>query len=382
MKTILVIEDDTFIRESIRDVLELEGYQALTADNGAVGVDLALEQLPDLILCDVSMPQMDGYEVLQTLQCHHATSTIPFVFLTARTAKTDLRRAMNMGADDYLAKPCTAAELLKAITGRFAKQSLLQMRSEAQLKTLRDSIAQSLPHELYTPLNGILGFSELLYREHTTIQRAEVQEIAEGIHTSALRLHHLIKNFLLYSKLETIAHHPEQVRQLQSQVLTNPDELVRATAEQTAMEMQRQADLQFRLATSETIESAIDPLSAPEVTAMAVQIKPVYFQKIIEELTDNACKFSEPDTPIVIESVWQANQFVLTVANQGRGMTAEQIASLGAYMQFDRKYYEQQGLGLGLIISKRIAELHQGNLQIRSIPGASTVVQVRLFASI
>lgn len=367
MKKILVIEDEPFIRESIRDVLELEGYQALTAANGSIGVQLAQKQLPDLILCDVSMPEMDGYEVLETLQQSQATNAIPFVFLTARTTKADLRQGMNLGADDYLAKPCTAMELLNAISSRFDKLSVMRTKSEEQLKSLRDNIAQSLPHELYTPLNGILGFSELLFRDAETLDQVEIEEIAEAIHTSALRLHHLMKNFLLYSKLELIAYSPEQIAQLQTQILPDPILLIQATAKQAATQMERLSDLQLLPNAGST---------TPLITG--VKISSIYLQKIVEELINNACKFSTPQTPITVQSSYQDQQLLLSISNQGRGMTAEQITSLGAYMQFDRKHYEQQGSGLGLIIAKRIVELHGGSLQITSIPNELTTIQVWL----
>lgn len=370
MKTILVIEDELFIRESICDVLELEGYQTLAAANGKLGVEMAQDYLPDLILCDVSMPEMNGYEVLESLQKMQKTSLIPFIFLTARTTQADQRHGMNLGADDYLVKPCTANELLKAIATRFEKQLLVQTQTETKLNRLRDSITQSLPHELYTPLNGILGFAELLFRESETLDQSEVQEIGEVIYTSGLRLHHLMQNFLLYTKLELTAQHSEQRQLLQTHVTQEPSCVIQSTVQQVAEQANRTNDLQLQLA-------AFNPLLENSSVA-AVNIAESYLRKLVRELVDNACKFSEPKTPIQVISELQPDGLLLSVANEGRGLTAEQIANLGAYMQFDRKYYEQQGTGLGLIIVKRIAELYGGSFCIRSVPGALTTVQVSL----
>lgn len=365
MKTILVIEDDPLIRESIQDVLELEGYQILAASNGSMGLQKATEILPDLILCDIAMPEMDGYAVLQQVRQNAVTRAIPFVFLTARTGRADLRYGMNLGADDYVTKPCTAADLLGAITSQFQKQSTVKKQIEDKLNNLRSNIALFLPHEFYTPLNGILGFSELLVQDYATLDRSEIHEIAEAVQASALRLHHLIQNFLLYTKLELLTHHPEQLQALQNQVVSNPTAVIQTIATQAAAQANRSADLSCQFCGAELLSLK---LALPEA----------YLRKLVAEVIDNAFKFSEPQTPVVVQTQQQAHQIELRVSNQGRGMTAAQIASVGAYMQFDRQAYEQQGSGLGLIIIKRITELFQGQLQIESQPGVETTLRIRL----
>lgn len=362
-KTILVIEDDPFIRESIQDVLSLEGYQTQTAANGALGVQRALELLPDLILCDVAMPEMDGYAVLSALQQHSATATTPFIFLTARTTRADLRYGMNLGADDYLSKPCTAAELLHAITSRFERQGVIQSRSQQQMQSLRENIAQSLPHELYTPLNGILGFSEVLCQEAETIERAELKEFAESIHTSALRLHRLMQNFLLYTRLELLTHSPEQQQQFREQRTQSPNAIWQERAEQMAAALNRAEDLQVQPS---------EPLD------LVLGMSESHFYKLVEELLSNAFKFSEPGQLVELSSGLTGAALWLTVRNQGRGMVPEQIASLGAYMQFERKSYEQQGAGLGLVIVQQIVDLYGGKLQISSQANIATCVRVLL----
>ena len=132
MKTILVIEDDELIRNNLIEILELEGFRAIDAENGRVGVQKARAYNPDLVLCDVCMPELDGYEVLESLRSHSQTSTIPIVFLTAKSEKHDMRQGMNSGADDYLIKPCSVSELLGAISSRLKKQAVFVQRYTAQ----------------------------------------------------------------------------------------------------------------------------------------------------------------------------------------------------------------------------------------------------------
>jgi DNA-binding NarL/FixJ family response regulator len=121
MKKILVIEDDSEMRRNIVIVLRLEQYQPIAAENGRVGVELAKREKPDLILCDVMMPELDGYGVLKALHEDANTALTPFIFLTAKGEKDDLRSGMNLGADDYLTKPVAQADLLKAIEVRLRR---------------------------------------------------------------------------------------------------------------------------------------------------------------------------------------------------------------------------------------------------------------------
>lgn len=130
MKKILVIEDNAEVRENLAEILELSGYEVLTAEDGKVGVEIALKELPDLVLCDVMMPKLDGFGVLNILSKKSTTADIPFVFLTAKTEKSDFRRGMNLGADDYITKPFYKDELLAVIETRLRKSEQIRRKFE------------------------------------------------------------------------------------------------------------------------------------------------------------------------------------------------------------------------------------------------------------
>ena len=125
MKSILVIDDNADIRENTAEILELAGYNVITAENGKKGVDAALKEKPDVIVCDIMMPELDGYGVLHLLRKNNDTQSIPFIFLTAKTERGDFRKGMEMGADDYITKPFDDIELLNAVEIRLKKAEIL-----------------------------------------------------------------------------------------------------------------------------------------------------------------------------------------------------------------------------------------------------------------
>ncbi|MEO3405551.1 response regulator [Mucilaginibacter sp. CAU 1740] len=142
-KKILIIEDNTDIRENVVEILQLAGYNVLEAANGRHGVELATNHIPDIILCDIMMPELDGYGVLYMLNKNPATAAIPFIFLTAKAERLDLRKGMEMGADDYLTKPFDDIELLNAVESRLKKKEAQQTFYSRSLDNLNVLLAKN-----------------------------------------------------------------------------------------------------------------------------------------------------------------------------------------------------------------------------------------------
>lgn len=152
MKKILIIEDEELLRANTVQILKFEDFSTVEANNGCTGIQLAKEYLPDLILCDVMMPQVDGYGVLAALRQNPATATIPFIFTTAKASKTDLRQGMELGADDYLTKPFTADELLNAISTRLEKQAAISQLYTTELKQAEEKLNYLIHYDSLTNL--------------------------------------------------------------------------------------------------------------------------------------------------------------------------------------------------------------------------------------
>jgi EAL domain-containing protein (putative c-di-GMP-specific phosphodiesterase class I)/ActR/RegA family two-component response regulator len=162
MAKILVIEDEELVRENLVEMLEAEDFETLSAVNGRIGLDIAFSELPDLILCDIMMPEMDGYSVVARLRDNPKTTTIPLIFLTAKAGKADIRQGMDLGADDYLTKPFTRAELLSAIMSRLEKQAAMYKyllnkpkidTFSPEIKVIKDCLHKALDQEEFREFN-------------------------------------------------------------------------------------------------------------------------------------------------------------------------------------------------------------------------------------
>ncbi len=168
MKTILVIEDERTIRLNIIKILEFKGYQVLSAADGKAGVDLARQYLPDLVLCDIMMPELDGYGVLSAIRHDQEICNTPFIFLTAKADIADLRQGMNLGADDYVPKPFTIAGLVEAIEVRLSKQDSLTAPYVEQMRQAANSLSRAAHSDLLTDLPNRIGLHQELQQRIKT----------------------------------------------------------------------------------------------------------------------------------------------------------------------------------------------------------------------
>jgi len=358
MKKVLVIDDTPEVRMIISETLNLFGFSTLAAEDGETGLSMACQEHPDLVICDINMPKVDGYTTLTSLRSNAVTATIPFIFLSGATDKINMRRGMELGADDYLTKPFTPKELLAAVNTRLSKQAEMQRHSDSKLNELRGNISLALPHELRTPLNGILGLAGLLIDDYASMDREEVLESARFIQQSALRLHRLIENFLVYSQIELMASEKKRIDLGNSTAPVQVERAIPETARDVATRHKRPNDL--------TLQIGSASLLVPEEN----------LKKLVEEFVDNAFKFSTRGQPVIVATECVGNTFHLSITDSGRGMTPEQIGRIGPHIQFERKTFEQQGAGLGLVIAKRMVELLGGACRLDSKVGEGTTVKV------
>jgi two-component system, sensor histidine kinase and response regulator len=357
---ILVIDDERSLRQTIVAVLEYAGYSVRGAGDGFAGIRLAEEFQPNMIISDILMPGMDGYDLLRALRANPQTAAIPVIFVTAVAEQQAMRQGMALGADDYLIKPFKPDDLLKAVEVRLQRQAALQEKHDTTLKILRTNIMYALPHEMRTPLHLILGFAQMLEMNHASATGADIVQATGAIIKAGQRLERLVENYLVYAQLEVLASDPAEIQALRNHLTSDVDQVIAGAACQQSATVNRSQDL------------------AVDLCPAALRIAEESLTRIVLELVENACKFSEPGTPVRLTSILEDNNYRLSISDSGRGMSADEIKRIGAYMQFGRAFHEQQGLGLGLVIVRRLAELHGGQIEIKSTVGKGTEVRVYL----
>ncbi|MBK9745144.1 MAG: response regulator [Chloroflexi bacterium] len=348
MPKLLVIEDESTVRETLVEILSLAGYETLAAANGEAGVELALAAPPDLIICDVAMPGLDGFGVLKRLQQVDKLADVPIIFLSGQADAKTIRLGMAQGADDFLTKPFSVPELLRVIKVRLDKRARRQSLLNKAIDELRLNITTALPHELRTAIMIIEGYTYLVLDDAQHIDPVQ-REMIESIQANAMRLRFMAEKYLWYLTTQM------QVGRNSDRIMSDIGLLGANRARAVAERMHREDDL----------------VSSLPMFNMFIQQD--YFDKIIEEIVENAFKFSRPGTPVTISGCERPNSYTITVQNFGPEFTPEQIQQIGGFMQFNRQTYEQQGTGLGLVIARGLCDLAGGELKLASENGETTV---------
>lgn len=354
---VLLVEDDRSLADVTSEYLREAGFEVTVADSGRQGLDLARSFLPDVIVSDVMMQNGSGRFLLENLKRSDHTYLIPFIFVTARDSRGDVRQGMALGADDYITKPYSMTELEASIRSQVRKRE----KRHSAASAFEQGHFASMPHELRTPLNGILGITDLMRDE---LERgafpspSQLEENVGILHESGVRLQHLIENYLLYYELRLASTDPERSRLYVRNPTTVPPP--QSFFESIAEKYGRTRDL------------------VVEMEERVVGINEELVRKVLGELIDNAFKFSDPYQPVRVCGLEENGEYVLSVADHGAGMSREQIEGVAPFTQFGRKQTEQQGLGLGLCLVQLISKVCGLSLSLESTPGQGTVVSVTL----
>jgi len=357
---ILVVEDEEPIRKLLKMELENEGFIVELASNGAEGLERVKSFNPDLIVCDVMMPVMDGFTMQERLNQDARFKDIPLIFLTAKSDKKDIRYGKSLGAEDYITKPFEFEDLLVSINSKLKKNIERKRIFNERLDEIRKSILYALPHEFKNPLSTIDGFLSLLLDKQYEKSETEQEEFLRYIKQSSDRLYRLVMNFLKFSELEITESDENKIQEIRK-IRNENWEIEFETIMNDLSE-----NLNYKI--NYNIEGINNPCPF-DYNSLNI---------ILTELINNAIKFS-PEDRIDINVYAKATTtfFELIVEDKGNGIPEEEIEKiLEPFYQYKRKYYEQQGAGLGLAIVNKLVTIFNGKLTIESKVDIGTKVKI------
>lgn len=350
-KTILVVDDDPGVLAGLELCLSMEGYNVLTARDGQEALDLMEKTCPDLIVADIMMPRMDGYEFYEKVRRRAGWVTIPFIFLTAKGEKSDIRHGKLLGVDDYLTKPVETDDLLIAIESRLRRIREVRSAAEKDLDKLKSRILATLSHEFRTPLAHIQLGADLLDHLLSELQEDEgrLAVCLEAIKTGGERLERLIEDFLMVVRLES-GEEKRRFNREKREVST------KSCLEQTVEQL-------LGTARKKGVEIHLDiSTDLPPVLACPQQLREVFFR-----LLDNAIKFSDRGTKVLVKATSTRRHILLSFTNHGQVIPRHEIPKIfDRFYQVERDKYEQQGTGLGLAIVKGLIDIHGGSIEVQS----------------
>ena len=318
----------------------------------------------DVAICVSMLPPIDVLGAIQEQMPNNSAVLSMLTIVIAEFSDMEtIRLAMNSGADDYIPKKLSQRYLRQAINARLERKKSINTIPQQTLKDLRKHLSRVLPHEFRTPMTSIVGSIQFLRGHLDKLAVHDIQEMLEMADVGAKRLQALMEKILLYVNLELLSENTDIYHQAHQTDVQNIQETITEVAAKVVGE--------FGWGQQCRIEWLV-PLEHN------IHISTIYLTELLQEVIGNACKFSDPDSPITLKAFLRKDKFVLTVTDEGRGMSAEQIQQLGVFMQFDRDRFEQQGLGLGWAIIKIIMNLFHGSYSIYSVPGKGTTIVLEL----
>lgn len=351
---ILVVEDNRDLNQAICEILLSHSYAVKSASNGKDALDQISEQKPEVILCDIKMPKMDGYTLLRQARANPELRSLPFIFLTARTDPADQRQALEIGIEDYLTKPIDEEDLILAIQNALRRRQVVEEEMQDEMELLRREIVGILQHEFRTPLTFVLGYAQ--YLEDILdgeIDSEDLRIAIKGILEGGERLHRLIEGFLLLAELQNKTIEPDDMKHVSVTDLL-----------------------------SEVTQDAQKQLTEANVSIVVGDVKDIWITcehmlivEALKRLVDNSIRYRRPDSRQIHISIKKiADQYIgLCVQDEGAGIAKVDLDAISqAFKQGNRSERTEPGVGISLTMIQHIARLHGGQLQIESAEGVGT----------
>jgi signal transduction histidine kinase len=364
MPRLLVVENETNPRESIAETLRETYFEVETVDNTTDALVRAQSSMPDLIICDMPSLNLDGSELLELIRADSQTQSIPFILIAGRYDKNAMRRAMNLGADDYLIRPFTTQELLESVIVRLHRHQVLIEAAEMRLDKTKRTLARMLTHELRTPLVSMNTAVDIVLREVKLFTPEEMRDLLETFAEGSIRLSR---------RVEQLAF----IAQIQTQALSHKS-IASQGIEARLSDLVMSAINQARRITGRHDDSVTIKHGDAAADAFVICNPPALKQALLE-LIANALAYSPLNSTVFVGQKYVPEGVRVTITDQGSGIPEDRLArAMELFAQLDRETNEQQGMGIGLGLAQRLIDAHGGRLEIRSVVDKGTQVLVYL----
>lgn len=334
--TVLVIEDDKGITKVVNTLFSINKIEGLFADSGQQGIEMIRAGGIDLVLCDIMLPDMAGYDILNEVKSNGETYRLPFLFMTALADPVDVRKGMNLGADDYITKPFSAANLIAAVTSRLKiKEHQDKLNQQAVSEHWQNLLNDNFNHEFMTPLNGILNIVEILGSDAGAVNIEDFKRMLNAISSSGLRMHRNIKKLTLLSLLNA--------RKVVEKTWVGKTPIMELTQSAVVSIKKEYAFKRLDLQLS---------LSASNFTSECDE----YLSFIITELVDNALKFSSGEGAVIVNLFDEGDHSVMEITNKSGALQNVDLETLVPFLKFHPDM-TMDGLGIGLYICYQLCKI-------------------------
>ncbi|MEP6984191.1 MAG: ATP-binding protein [Chloroflexota bacterium] len=367
MTKILLIEDEAPLRAEVAEWLTFEDYEVIQAGDGIAGVEAVFHHQPDLILCDIMMPRLDGYGVLLETNSNPTTVATPFIFMTARASHDDLREGMSSGADDYITKPFTRLELLHAIQNQLDKRTARERYHENQIQQVQQALANEheqrlvkaklvgmFSHDFRNPLSTIWSSNSLLRDYADRLDEPRRLTHLNRIDASVRQLLQMLDDMLIVTQMEagSFQFKPESMN-INTIIQSIVDEFQAINGEVCTL----------------IYESQVTALVMADVRLI---------RQITSNIISNAVKYSPLGGEVHVTLERHDDNYVLTVLDHGIGIDKEDQQNLFNAFQRGSNVGKISGTGLGLAIVKEAVTIHHGSVHLESTVGEGTTVTISI----
>jgi len=365
-QVVLLIEDNEFMRKITASHLQDADFLVCTATNGKEGITLARQEKPAVVLCDLRLPDIDGYAVLRALRADRSTALTPFIFLTSDQDLSARRKGMELGADDFLTKPIHYKDLLFAIHAQLTKyKHMFKVYTEQKekLHAAQQQLSLMVAHELRTPIASLMMAHELMSWRLESLSSEQMLELLNTMDAGIRRLRHLSEQMVLLTQLETGVLVESSIRR--NGALMGTWTLITA-----AIDLAREFDYRKK--------GVAVTMDERDRFGM-VMCNPGSLKHALAELINNAIVFSPPAGEVRIAQWQEDGTAWVSITDQGPGIPPDKLEAVQrSFEQVEREKQEQQGMGMGLPLAKGIISAHGGKLLINSRLENGTQVLVGL----